>query len=58
MKSKCDWVVFVFGENEYPIQCYRCGGKLHLPLPQPVAVFVAAAKAFARLHKDCPPKSQ
>jgi hypothetical protein len=45
------WVVFD-GKIGMGV-CQRCGEKLNLPLPQPVCVFVAATKAFCKMHKNC-----
>jgi hypothetical protein len=53
---KTEWIVYV-GDNEYPGQCTRCGERLHLPLPQPLNVFIAASKAFVTLHRCCKEKT-
>ena len=51
---KTDWIVLVGGD--YPGLCTRCGATLHLPLPQPLLVWTAAAQAFVKLHKGCKEK--
>ncbi len=35
-------------------RCERCGDAYRMPLPVPVPVYVAACRAFARLHARCP----
>ena len=52
--KRVEWVIVL--EGNYPGLCTRCGAKLHLPLPQPLLVWTAAAFAFVRLHKDCKEK--
>jgi hypothetical protein len=51
-----EWIVYT-GDSEYPGQCDRCGKRLHLPLPQPLNVFIAASKAFVSLHRHCKEKT-
>lgn len=52
-KSKSEWVVFG-GKIGESCHCTRCGEGLTLGT-LPVAVWVAATKAFAGLHRNCQP---
>jgi hypothetical protein len=54
-RTKVDWVVV--GDGDCPGLCLRCGKKLHLPLPQPLTVWVAAARAFVKIHSRCVEKA-
>ena len=41
------------GHEPYELECRRCGGRLVPRTPIPVSKFVALAKAFGVLHKEC-----
>ncbi len=45
------WIIA--GEGDRPGRCLRCGAELNLVLPQPIEIFVAAAKAFVKIHLKC-----
>jgi hypothetical protein len=45
------WVVFDSSIGK--AVCRRCKQQLEMELPQPLSVFVAATKAFCKLHKNC-----
>jgi hypothetical protein len=50
--SKADWVVAggAAGESEH---CQRCGGSLTIKMPLRIEVWLAAMKAFVKVHSDC-----
>jgi hypothetical protein len=52
-KQKGWWIVA--GESDRPGKCLTCGEELRLQLPQPIEVFLAASKAFVRVHLRCGP---
>jgi hypothetical protein len=49
--KKGSWIVM--GEGDHPAKCLRCGEYLHLPLPQHMEVFIAASRAFLKVHEKC-----
>lgn len=55
-KRKGDWIVV--RQGDLAGECLRCGDKLNLPLPMLVDVWVAAAKAFCKLHMNCKEKPE
>lgn len=52
-KSEGWWIVA--GKGDRPGKCLTCGAVLHLQLPQPIPIFVAAANAFVKIHLRCGP---
>ena len=38
------------------IECRRCGARDAMELPASITVWVAAARAFEKLHRRCKPK--
>ena len=54
MSRRTDWIVVGGspGESSY---CTRCGEGLRLYLPVRIEIFVAAAKAFVKIHSKCSP---
>ena len=53
-KTKADWVVVGGAPGEYG-HCTRCGEALRMLKPVRIEVWAAAAKAFAKVHSECPP---
>ena len=51
---KADWIV-IGGQYDHAT-CTRCGEKLLLDLPCVIHLWVAAGKAFIRIHKRCRPR--
>jgi hypothetical protein len=45
------WIVV--GDGEAPGECLRCGAVLGISLPMPMEMWVAAAKAFVKIHAKC-----
>ncbi len=52
--SRVSWTFFDSARGD--IFCERCGGRSAVPMPAPIPVFVAATKAFNKLHRNCKPK--
>jgi hypothetical protein len=50
--SRTPWVVTDF-EKGNTGECQRCGEVLRINLPQPTEVWLAAVKAFCKLHEKC-----
>ena len=51
------WIVA--GEGDRPGKCLTCGAMLNLVLPQPIEIFLAATRAFVKVHLRCgPPKGK
>lgn len=50
--AKTDHVVFDFRSGAF--YCESCGQQFRAALPSPIAIFVAAANAFVKMHRDCP----
>ncbi len=59
-RKKCrDWVVAydgTKGRDAYMMKCTRCGAEQRFTLPIAVNVYVAAGKAFEKMHKNCEEK--
>ena len=49
-----DWIVAKQGDLSF--ECRRCGARDAVELPASVTVWVAAARAFEKLHRSCKPK--
>jgi hypothetical protein len=41
------------GDDSYAVECLRCGDKQCFAVPISVTVYIAATKAFAKLHSRC-----
>lgn len=50
-----DWIVT--RQEDLSFECRRCGARDALQLPASIAVWVAAARAFEKLHRACKPKA-
>lgn len=51
-----DWVVChdgTGGDDAYSVKCLRCGDKQRFASPINVDVYIAAVKAFSKLHSRC-----
>lgn len=48
---ECDWVVTC--SHGSGAECLRCHGTVTLPLPMALSVWLAAVKAFLKLHRGC-----
>lgn len=44
------------GENAWMVECKHCGEKQRFALPIILDVWLAAAKAFEKLHRRCKKK--
>ncbi len=51
---KTDWVILGGGPGE-AAHCTRCGKGLQSAFPIDASVFIAASKAFTKLHRTCKP---
>lgn len=45
------------GQNAYMLECLNCGGIQRFSVPISITVYVAAAKAFEKMHKKCKPRA-
>lgn len=60
-KKKVDWIIAhdgSQGENAYAFECLRCGQKQRFVVPIAVDIWLAAAKAFEKMHKGCKEQKQ
>ena len=54
--KRAEWVIVhdgTKGMDAYMLECLRCGAKQRFVLPMSVDAWVAAAKAFEKIHKRC-----
>lgn len=52
--SGTEWVMAI--DNGAGARCERCEATFHIELPCPVPVWVAAMRAFVKLHSRCAEK--
>lgn len=60
-KKKAEWIIAHSsskGPDAYALECLRCGYKQRFACPIPVEIWVAAAKAFLKMHKGCEEKKK
>ena len=50
-----DWIVIL--QEGLTFECRRCGARDAMELPASIPVWVAAARAFAKIHRRCSPRS-
>jgi hypothetical protein len=54
--KRADWIIAhdaTKGVDAYMLECLRCGTKQRFALPIAVDIWIAATKAFKKIHKRC-----
>lgn len=51
------WLIVDLGHSPPIMQCERCSRSEQLIVPVPITDLTFQCKAFAELHKNCPPKA-
>ena len=44
------------GDDAYAAACKRCGAVQRFAMPMALPVYIAAAKAFLKMHRNCKPR--
>ena len=59
-QKRADWIIAhdcTKGADAYMLECLRCGTKQRFVLPIAMDIWIAATKAFQKIHGRCETKS-